>query len=365
LMAFLFIWQFILSGPMEIASGYIGFQQYLSYICPNLTKAQGNMVMIALGLAAIFLLYRRIGSIGKIMISLWIGTLLTTAVVIVFGAANFNAARAFDYDAGSWKFSFGFLMGLGAAARVGIYDFLGYYDVCYIGEEVREPAKVIPRSILISLFAVALIYIGINLSIVGTISWREFVPANDNPKANFIVSIFMERVAGSKVAVFFTVLVLWTAFASVFALLLGYSRIPYAAARDGYFFKVFGMLHPTKNFPHVSVLVVGGISILCSFFSLGVVIDALITSRIVIQFIGQIFAVRAIRRNRPELPLPFRMWLYPLPGIIALAGWSFLFITSGTKLVLLSCEMLALGGVVFLAWSWHGRKWPFAPSAAR
>ena len=152
--------------------------------------------------------------------------------------------------------------GLGAASRIGIYDYLGYYDICYIGDEVRDPGRVIPRSIMISVLAVAAIYIAINLSVIGVVPWRSFVPASEHPEANFIVSILMERAYGRSVAMVFTLFVVWTAFASVFALLLGYSRIPYAAALDGTFFKVFGRVHPTKHFPHVSLLVVGAISIL-------------------------------------------------------------------------------------------------------
>jgi amino acid transporter len=358
--AFLFIWQFILSGPLEIASGYIGFASYARYIWPELTATGTMLVAMAVGLANIALLYRRIGAIGALTVSLWIGTLLTTFAVIATGAVNFDARRAFDFPPGAFQFSLGFLLGLGAASRVGIYDYLGYYDICYIGDEVKEPGRVIPRSILISVFAVALIYIGINLSIIGVISWREFVPASDHPESNFIVSTFMERIYGSRVATFFTLLILWTAFGSVFALLLGYSRIPYAAALDGNFFKAFARLHPTKGFPTVSLLVIGAIAIVCSALSLDVVISVLLTTRMLVQFIGQIVALTALRRARPDLPRPFRVWLYPLPNLIALFGWIFLFATSGTEAILYGLLMLGLGVAAFFAWSKHTRTWPFA-----
>src|SRR5213075_860324 len=155
--------------------------------------------------------------------------------------------------------------------------------------------------------------------------WREFVPATDHPSSRFIVSVFMEKIYGRTVATLFTAAILWTAFGSVFALLLGYSRIPYAAANDGYFFKAFGRLHPTRAFPYISLLVVGLISIVCSFFSLGLVIDALITTRILVQFIGQIGALTLLRRRAPDMPRPYRMWLYPVPSLVALLGWIFIF----------------------------------------
>jgi len=363
LLAFLFIWQFILSGPLEIASGYIGFARYTGYIWQGITSRQTFLVAATIGVVNIVLLYRRITSIGKITVSLWIGTLLTTLVVIVTGVMHFSAARAFDFPPHAFSFSLGFLFGLGAASRIGVYDYLGYYDVCYIGDEVKDPGRTIPRSIIISVIGVAIIYFAINLSIIGVVSWRDFVPAGDHPESGFIVSVMMERIWGPKFAVIFTAMVLWTAFGSVFALLLGYSRIPYAAALDGYFFKVFGRLHPTKRFPYVAVIVLGLISIICSFFSLDIVIDALITTRILVQFIGQIFALTLLRRNQPNMIRPYRMWLYPVPSLIALAGWIFIFSTADKMVILLGLGTLGLGAIFFLIWSWRSQRWPFDEAA--
>jgi amino acid transporter len=359
LMAFLFVWQFILSGPLEIASGYIGFSQYLSYIWSGASGRTLFLICVAVGALNVALLYRRITSIATITVSLWVGTLATTVAVIASGMLRFDPAVAFDMPPGAFDFSLGFLVGLGAAARVGVYDYLGYYDVCYIGEEVRDPGRVIPRSILISTIAVAVIYFGINLSIIGVIPWREFVPADQHPASSFIVSIFMERLYGPGVATVFTLMILWTAFGSVFALLLGYSRIPYAAARDGYFFKAFARLHPSKDFPHVSLLVLGAISIVACLFSLGIVIDAIIATRILVQFIGQVAGVVRLRQVRPDLPRPYRMWLYPLPAAVAFLGWLFIFVTTDVRVIAFGVGILALGVGCFLLWSRHVRQWPF------
>jgi amino acid transporter len=359
LMGFLFVWQFILSGPLEIASGYIGFAQYASYIWKGLTRTDVIVLVTIVGLINIALLYRRIQSIVKITISLWAGTLITVVAVIATGAMHFNPHIAFDFPPGAFNFSLGFFMGLGAASRIGIYDYLGYYNVCYIGDEVRDPGRVIPRSIIISTAAVAIIYIGINLSIIGVVPWRDFVPAAAHPESNFIVSVFMERIYGARVATIFTLLVLWTAFGSVFALLLGYSRIPFAAAQSGYFFRAFARLHPTKDFPYVSLLVLGAISIVAGFFSLGTVIDALIVTRILVQFMGQVVGLMLMRRNAPNMPRPYRMWLYPVPALIALAGWIFVFATTQVRVILFGVGVLALGFVAFLLWSWRTRRWPY------
>src|SRR5262245_53510505 len=213
LMAFLFIWQFILSGPLEIASGCIGFAQYTAYLWPALAKKETQLLaqLVAAGVATLtmVLLYRRISTLGRITVRLWVGTLLTVGAVVLSGAFHFDRHLAFAFPPGAFDFSFGFLLGLGAASRVGVYDYLGYYDVCYIGEEVKEPGHVIPLSILISLVLVALFYFAINLSLIGVVPWREFVPAQDPPAP--VASMFMEKLYGSKVAAVFTVMVLWTA----------------------------------------------------------------------------------------------------------------------------------------------------------
>jgi len=362
LMAFMFIWQFILSGPMEIATGYIGFAQYAGYLWRTLSENHWQMVAVAggVGLLNIALLYRRIGAVGHLTVTLWAGMLVTVAAVLVTGALHFDARRAFDFPPMT-VFSLGFLHGLGGASRIGIYDYLGYYDVCYIGEEVRQPGRVIPRSILISLLVVAVVYVGINLSIIGVVPWRELADAAQQnlPAAQFMVSIFMERVYGPGVATVFTLMILWTTFASTFALLLGYSRIPYAAAEDGYFFRVFARLHPTQQFPHVSLLVIGLLAVGCCALDLGQVIEALLVTRIAVQFIGQIGAVILLRRKAPGLERPYRIPLFPLPPLLALAGWLFVLFTSGGTLLLYGMFFLVLGLIAFVLWSRVCGAWPF------
>ena len=363
LMGFLFVWQFVLSGPLEIASGYIGFSQYLGYIWKGITAGQMMLVVTIVGLLNIALLYRRITSIATITLTLWIGTMITVIAVILTGAMHFESRLAFDFPPGAFNFSLGFFLGLGAASRIGVYDYLGYYDVCYIGDEVQNPGRVIPRSILLSTIGVALIYVAINFSIIGVVPWRDFVPAASHPQSNFVVSIFMERIFGARIATIFTAMILWTAFGSVFALLLGYSRVPYAAARDGYFFQIFARLHPTQGFPYVALVVLGVISILAGFVSLGTVIDALITMRILVQFIGQIGAVTLLRRRAPDMPRPYRMWLYPLPNLIALFGWIFIFATTPPLVIAFGLGALVLGLLAFGLWSWKGGTWPFQSTA--
>jgi amino acid transporter len=344
LLPFLFVWQFIFSGPLEAASGYIGFAQYLGYFWRSMTPWETRLAAMGVGVCVILLLYRRITAVGRLTVVLWAGMLATVAWVILSGLTHFQTRLAFDFPPGAFTFSTGFALGLGNAMLIAMYDYLGYYDICYVGGEVREPARVIPRAILYSVVAVALIYAVMNLCILAVVPWREAM------QSRFVVARFMEMIYGSWAGSVVTALILWSALASVFALLLGYSRIPYAAALDGYFLKSFARLHPTGGFPHVSLLVIGGLSVLAGLLELEWVLSALMTVRILVQFLGQIFAVYYVRRYRADLARPFRMWFYPLPCLIAFAGWSYIFVTSGWVFVLYGLLVLASGVAVFLIW---------------
>jgi amino acid transporter len=348
ILPFLFIWQFIFSGPLEIASGYIGFAQYVGYFWRSMTPAGARAVAIATGVLVTAMLYRRITAVGKLTIVLWVGMLATVLWIIASGVAHFSPQVAFDFPSGAFRFSAGFAGGLGSAMLIAMYDFMGYYDICYVGGEVRNPERTIPRAVLISVVVVAAIYAAMNLSIIAVVPWREAM------QSKFIASEFIERLYGPRAASAVTLLVLWTALASVFALLFGYSRIPYAAAVNGHFFKSFARIHPSGHFPHVSLLVIGGLSMAASLFTLDAVISALLTSRILVQFIVQVLALQHLRKHRPEIPRPFRMWLYPLPSIIALAGWSYIFATSGVRYIAFGLLTLVGGAVAY--WLWVSRS---------
>ncbi len=355
LMGFVFLIQLMISGPLEIASGYIGFLRYLDYLWPGILADgmptwRGGVVVTVLGVSLIALLYRRIASVGKLLVAIWVGVLVAVGGVLVTGAMHFDPKLAFDFPTDAFRFSWGFALGLGAAARTGIYDFLGYYDVCYLGDEVKDPGRTIPRSILISLVSVAVIYVGINLSIIGSVPWRTIVPEEKHPEAMYVVSAFMEQIHGPGIARFFTVMVLWTCVGSCVALLLGYSRIPYAAARDGDFFSVFGRLHPTRAFPHVSLVVIGLLAIAGAFIRFGIVLDTLIATRILVQFAGQIAAVILLRRDRPGMERPYRIWFYPVPLVLAGVGWTFVYCTLPVSVMLFAAGSLLGAGLLYVLW---------------
>ena len=345
ILPFLFIWQFVFSGPLEIASGYIGFAQYVGFFWRDMGWLGTRLVCASVGILLILLLYRRVTAVGRLTVVLWVGMLATVLWIIVSGLANFRPAVVFDFPANAFTFSRGFAAGLGSAMLIAMYDFMGYYDICYVGGEVRDAPRTIPRAILYSVVVVAAIYALMNLSIIAVVPWREAM------QSKFIAAQFIEKLYGSRAAAAVTVLVLWTALASVFALLFGYSRIPYAAAVDGHFFKVFAHLHPRGRFPDVSLLVLGGLTIVASFAELDAVISALLTSRIIVQFLAQIWAVRLLRKNWSSQARPFRMWLYPVPAILAFAGWVYIFLTAGWRYIAFGIATLAVGAIVHFVWS--------------
>jgi APA family basic amino acid/polyamine antiporter len=378
LMSFLFIWQLTFSAPLSIASGSIGLAQYASYIFPSmggmkkvalpvLGQVEINAIPVclvaisALGLA-VFLLYRRITLIERFSKFLWVGVMLTILWVIFAGVTHFDPKLAFDFPGNAFTLRPEFFTGLGAALLVAVYDYWGYYNVCFFGGEVKDPGRNIPRAVLLSILFVSLIYIVMNVSILGVIPWREFAGTVDTPAQRYVVSSFIERLYGTKAGVVATALIMWTAFASVFSLLLGYSRVPFAAARDGNYFRIFARVHPQHRFPYVSLLVMGGIASVFCFFRLADVIAALVVIRILVQFLAQIVGVIVLRARRPDLPRPFRMWLYPIPALLALAGFVYVLISRKNfmKEIRYAAVLVVVGLIVYFIRARARGEWPFA-----
>lgn len=353
LIAFLFIWSFLLSGPLEIASGYVGMVHYISFIWPGLTETHIRLLAFTTGIFTIILHYNRIKFVGAITIILWIIMLITVALTIFVGITHFNPHNAFDFPDSWFSFSWGFLMGLGGSTLIAMYDLLGYYNICYVEEEVKNPEYVFPRAIIWSVVGVTLLYAVMNFLVLGVLPWQEVA------KSTHIISDIFNKFYGNTFAIVITVLVAFTAYGSIYSLMMSYSRLPFAAARDGFFFDWLKAIHPKKHFPHYSLLLVGGITCIASLLDLGFIIAATLSSRILIQFLGQIIGLTLLRKDNPELKRPFKMWLYPIPSIIAFIGFSFIFISSGIEAISLGLIWIAIGTGFYLLWAKHNMEWPF------
>jgi amino acid transporter len=353
-MSFLFIWQVSFQGPLSAAGGSIGFANYLSYLLPPIQGSwMQRAVAIGVALLVTFMLYRRITIIGRIGVLLASGALVALLLTIVSGLAIFDARRLFDLPPDALRLdTSAFWFGLGDGTRRAIYAYLGYYNVCFLGDEVRDPARTIPRSILISVIVVAVLYIIMNAAMLGAMPWQEVA------RTRYVAATVAERAFGLWAGRTVALLILWTAFASLFALVLANSRVLYAAARDGRFFDIFARVHPRDSFPYVSLLALGIMAAIFTLIPLPAVITSLIVLRALVQFIGQNAGLHLLRRNRRDLPIPFRMWLYPLPSLIAAAGWLFIFVTS-RQFMLLGFGFLTSGVLAFLLHQRLRREWPF------
>lgn len=370
LFSFLFIWQTTISAPLTIASGGIGLALYATYLWPaldhpvlalNAHVAVSRATLLAMGccLLAMVLAYRRIRWIGRLSQWLWGGVLFTVAWVIVTGMTHFDAARAFAFPAHAFRIDSAFFLGLGSAVLIAFYDYQGYENANYLAGEIVYPERALPRAILTSIALVGLLYLLMNVSVLGVVPWQEMMAGGT--AAGYAISVMMQRAYGVAAARFATALILWTAFASVFSLLVGNSRILYAAAVDGNFFRSFARLHARDRFPATALVVLGLASAAFCVFRLSEVIAALVVIKVLLQYLLQAIGLLLLRRTRPELARPFRMRAYPAPVLVAIAGFVFLVVAPADAMRQLAIGMIvvAAGVALFLLRARRDQSWPF------
>ncbi|HKB02817.1 MAG TPA: APC family permease [Gemmataceae bacterium] len=393
LMAFLFVWQILISGPLEVGSGLVAAAQFSKAAIPGLDDfdrkhTRGAEVVIeetekfgpdgtpldpdqkkigvaisptrlfgfGLGVLIFVLLYRRVTTLGRLSLIFLAGVMGLIAWVLIAGATHFDPNVAFDTSLAADERPANFGLAVGAGMGLAIYSYLGYYNVCYLGAEVRDPARTIPRSILLSSLIVVVLFTLVHLAMVGVVPWRE---ATSEPVKDNLTAEFMGRVHGEWAKFAVSVLLVGSCFASCFSGALGYSRVPYAAATNGHFFRWFAAVHPRLRIPHRALLLIGGMVLFWSFFSLDAIIMALIATRILEQFVAQAVGVVLLRKLQPDRPRPWRMWLYPVPCVLAAAGWLYVYISTGRLYIAMGAMTLLVGLVVFLIWASRRGAWPF------
>ncbi|MEU8418925.1 APC family permease [Amycolatopsis japonica] len=361
LMPFLFAWSAVLFIPLIMSTGIIGLVQYLGYLIPGVADDGGTTTLgkvIGLGVIALIVLalFRKIGEIGKLTTVLFGIMLFAALSVIVAAFTHFDGAQAFAFTPGAFSFDGGaFWAGLGAGLIIAIYDYLGYNTSAYLGGEVRDPGRTLPRSIILSILGIMSLYFLLQLGVLGS------VPLEELKNATSVASTVLEQAWGTGAAKVITVFIVIAAIGSVFAGLLGGSRVPFEAARDKVFLPVFARLHPKLNLPTAGVLTMGAIAAIGSLFTLTAVINAAVTVLVLIQSLAQVAAIVVLRRRRPELERPYRQWLYPIPTIIALLGWVYIYFSATWLSIGLSVGWIVLGVAAFLAYAKAERVWPFGP----
>jgi amino acid transporter len=356
--SFLMVWQIMFSAPLSVASGSIGFANYLHYLLPGLSSGEVRIVAALFPLLLVALLYRRIGALGNVSVVLVGGVILGCFWIIFSGLPHLSAARLADFPPGAFQLHWIFWAGLGHATLYALYDYFGYYNVCYLAEEIRDPGRVIPRAIMFSILSVGTLYVLMTASFLSVIPWREAI------HSRYIASLFIETLQGARAGKVMTCLLLWIAFSSVFSLLLGYSRIPYAAAIDGNFFRVFARLHPKGQFPYVALITLGIVASLFSFGHLSEVIGGLVATRVLIQYLPQTVGFFLLRFKSPQLQRPFRMWFYPVPGILSLLGWLYVLATAERRSLFFALAVFAVGSAAYFIRSQMRGEWPFTRNEA-
>ena len=346
LLSFVFIFQVVLVAPLSIAGGAVGFADYLGFYWTTMGQAAHNLVAAAVCAAVTALLYRQIESVARLAVIMLVVVLLTVGWVIVAGLIHFSWAQAFDFPPAAYRVDASLVRAIGAGGLLAMYNYGGYTNVCYLGDEIRRPERTMPRAIVLSIVVVVILYVVMSTVMLGVIPWREA------QQSHTIASLFIGRTVSeprlSRIAsVAMNALILFVTASSLYAVILGYSRIPFAAARDGQFFQVFGRVHPTKHFPDVSLLTLGGLAIPFCFFSLGQLVSWLILVQILSQFVWVCGGVLLIRRYRRDIAQPFRMWLYPAPALVSLALWIYIFATGPAAGILFSVVFFVVAVAVY------------------
>ena len=342
LMGFLFIFQTMLVAPLTIASGAVGFADYLGVFW-TLRPVVHNLLAAAVSLAMTALLYRHIKDVGRLSVVMLVGVGLTVGWVIVAGLTRFSLSQAFRYPPSAFQFDRALVTRTGAVALLAMYNYGGYNNVCNIAEEVRDARRNVPRAIVLSLVVVVALYVVMSTVIIGVVPWTEA------QQSRAIASLLIERTMGHRAAIVATGLILFVTVSSLYGLILGYSRIPFAAAREGQFFRAFARVHPTKHFPHVSLVTIGVSAVPFCFLSLGQIINWLVLLQIVSQFVWQCAGVILLRRYREDVPQPFVMWLYPAPALVALALWIYVFVSAPVSGMLFAVGVTAAGVACYFA----------------
>ena len=363
MLAFLFNWQFVFYATLIIASGYIGFASYAAFLFPIVGQSTfaHDALAVGIGIVTMVMVYRKVTVAERVGFALSIAAVGTLVLIIAAGFSHPDFHQAFHLDK-PVAFGLGFLGGLGQAMVITMYDYAGYGQAALMGDEVKDPTKTIPRSIIISIVLLATLYVLLQLAVNAVVPWQSLAADPNSDQAQFVAATVVAHNWGVWPAKIVTFMILVTAFASAYGSLLGFARIPYAAALDGAFLKPFAKLHPTGRFPYVSVLVIGLLTLPAACLPLTQVINWLTAGIVLIQAVAQIVAL-AVLRARGEKP-PFRMWLYPLPPIVALAGWSLLFVSTGTSAIVFGIATLGVGCIVYLVTARVQRVWPFVAGAS-
>jgi amino acid transporter len=370
-LSFLFVWQLSFTAPLSIASGCIGLSGFLGIFWPGIDRSPiaalpalhyTGFVAAAACLLVTWLLYRRLSIITGMAWVLFAGVMAAIAGVIVSGFTHAAATSGWQFPVAPSLPAALAISGLAQATLICTYDYWGYYNICFLGSEVRQPERTIPRAILLSILFVATFYVLMNFAALPSIGGVAAHAIKTDAMRMRLVANIASSAFGRWAGYAIAMLVIWTAFSSVFSLLLGYSRVPYAAACDGNYFRFLAAVHPRHGIPHRSLIALGLVAACFCFFSLQQVITMLVITRILLQFLLQQVGIIWLRIRRPNLHRPFKIPFYPLPPLIAIAGFLFILINRANALdeLAITVAIGVIGTAIYLIRARLLRQWPFA-----
>ena len=368
-LGFLYVWQLSFSAPLSIASGCIGLASFLGWFWPGLDRAPfaalpmlhgSNFAAAAACLLVTALLYRNLRSVTRLAWVLFAGVMAALVGVIVSGFAGAAMHGGWHMPASPTLSAGLAIHGLAQAMLIATYDYWGYYNICFLGSEVKRPGKTSPRASLLSVVIVAGFYVLMNMAVLPLLG----AATSHSAVRGQLVADIARTAFGPWAGALIAALIVWTAFSSVFSLLLGYSRVPYAAARDGNYFRFFAAVHPKHDIPHRSLVALGLVASAFCFLSLQQVITLLVVTRILLQFFLQHIGVLWLRYKRPELVRPFRIPLFPLPPLLAIAGFLFILVNRDKAIdgLLVAAAIALVGTALYLVRARKLGEWPFGKS---
>ena len=353
LFGFLYLWQTVLTAPLSIGSAAVGFAQYLAFLIPGLGHYGQMLAAAVLCLVNTALLYRRVDSVQRISLLVSVVVIGASVWIVLSGLLHFDVQLAARFLHAGGDSKHGFWLGLGAVSLIAVYDYGGYNNVCMLGGEIKRPRRTIPLAVLVSIPIVALLYMGLNIAVLGVLPWQQAA------QSKAVVADFMQSIYGRTGSITAVLLILLASWGSALVVLLGYSRVPYAAAASGQFFRAFARLHPRGGFPTVSLLFTGAASALACTLSLDDLIASLMVIQIMFQYMAQCLAIVLLRRRDRQSPDTFRMPLYPLPVLISVLGWLYIVCTSPGRHILAGVATMVGGTLIYAIDAWRKKAWPF------
>ena len=356
LFGFLYLWQTVLTAPLSIGSAAVGFSQYLAFLLPNLGHAGQVLAAVALCLVNTALLYRRVDSVQRLSLMVSVVVIGASVWIVLSDLLHLEMQLATRFMHMGHDSQHGFWLGLGAVSLIAVYDYGGYNNVCMLGGEIKRPQRTIPLAVLVSIPVVALLYMGLNVAVLGVLPWQQAA------QSKAVVADFMQAIYGRAGSITAVLLILLASWGSALVVLLGYSRVPYAAAASGQFFRVFARLHPRGRFPTVSLLFTGAASALACALPLDELIAALMVIQIMFQYLAQCLAIVLLRRRSRSDPNVFRMPLYPLPVLVSVFGWLYIVCTSPWRHILAGTAAMVVGTLIYAIDARRRKVWPFQKS---